>query len=272
MKEAPFRSSSSSQITNLASEELQSQPIQDIENLLAAVNSYLQETEAAVSPVKEEEKETQEQKLKETENLMKMIRLPDGTVKYVKTEPSIVSSQKEPTDNVDEYEWEECADFEIDGCETFDVIEEPPSSLVPRRIEKKQTVSVSPSPVAADNAQNADVDESHLYEGLSEEEKLELMEVRKRYARVTAQQNMRETARIVVDITSKTDESPPTTVLESSDSSKIIALLEEKLSLLKEIELLKLENQKLKDRLVSIHLTSTFLSLYFVCRIKFVIS
>jgi tetratricopeptide (TPR) repeat protein len=260
-KETPSLSSLTSSFSSentiaSSSEALQSQPIQDIENLLTAVNHYLQETEAMISSVKEEQLLQQQRQPKEAENLMKMIRQSDGTIKYVKSEPLVEPSSKEPADNVDEYEWEECADFEIDGCETFDVIDErTPTAFSPPRIEKKSSNPVSPTALTAanpdKNAAPVVDDESHLYEGLSEEDRLELMEVRKRYARVTAQQNVMETERIVVDIESKQERHQSTSV-GTSDSSKIIALLEEKTVLIKEIEELKRENQKFKARWVSV--------------------
>ncbi len=74
----------------------------------------------------------------------------------------------------DEYEWEECSEFDTEGCENFVIIEE--DSEVPL-FKKSQINGIVDETI--------DSNPSSLYEGLAPDDIEEMMEVRKRYAKLT---------------------------------------------------------------------------------------
>lgn len=119
---------------------------------------------------------------------IKRIEDSSGKVKYV-FDPQNGQNPEEDVD--DDYEWEECTDLE-EGCESFVVYDEvTPSSkdatvTIPAS-DKKKSQDIKSEVIAKEIDPRAA--EAHLYEGLDEEEVLELMEVRKRYAHVTSMQD-----------------------------------------------------------------------------------
>jgi hypothetical protein len=127
------------------------QEIQDLEFLLSSIESYRNHLQELVRD--------QPKVIPEGINRMKTIQTEQG-VKYI---PTIGDERADAKDD-DDYEWEECLDFEADGCESFYVTSETEGSNV------------------------LDNDDEHLYEGLSEEERLELMDVRSRYGKFTEKQ------------------------------------------------------------------------------------
>ncbi len=74
----------------------------------------------------------------------------------------------------DEYEWEECSEFDTEGCENFVIIEE--DSELPL-LKKSQTNGIVDESIYSNP--------SSLYEGLAPDDIEEMMEVRKRYAKLT---------------------------------------------------------------------------------------
>ncbi len=180
--------------------------------------------------------------------VMKMIHNADGSVKYI---PEDVLSQLKPGSE-DDYEWEECSDLENDDCETFYVHEEQisPSDGASQKVkEEKVHIEISENKVVND--------ESYLYEGLSEEEALELSEIRKRYARATSQSvpdSINELNDQHEGGTKKVENVEQGNTGKPSDlQSQVIQLLNEKIVLMEEIQNLKQENRLLKQRMVSCH-------------------
>jgi len=123
---------------------------------------------------------------------MKIVFTETGEKKYIpmpedhSTEEVVFDHglQTSVTEEDDDYEWEECKDFETEGCETFLVIEEDH----PKQISNQSTSpSLNQDPIDAATASSSSLpttDEyDELYEGMGEEERAELIEIRERFAK-----------------------------------------------------------------------------------------
>jgi hypothetical protein len=175
------------------------QEIQDLEFLLSSIESYRNHLQELIRD--------QPKAIPEGINRMKTIQTEQG-VKYI---PAIINNHIDAKDD-DDYEWEECLDFEADGCESFYVTNETEESNV------------------------LDNDDERLYEGLSEEERLELMDIRSRYGKYTEKQKDKKITGGAID---------------STEEDKVEGLRKENDHLKEKLKKLERENDKLKRILVS---------------------
>ena len=167
--------------------------IVDLQNFLQAVNNFLMVIEPEFSD------NIHSNLAPDASPNRTLIKGQDGKY-YMNVE---IDGIEKEGDIGDDYEWEECSEFETDGCETYYVLENTPNYL---------------------NSEEMD-----LYDGLSEEEKEELIDTRRRYSQDTS-----HFAKLSEDLYS-TD--------NMNDSTKEDLILE--------ISRLRLENQLLKEKLVS---------------------
>lgn len=100
--------------------------------------------------------------------VMNAITQPDGTIKYV------VNQSKEAEE---EEEWEECPDFETEGCEDFDVAE-----VITSPLPVQPAIIPQPENVRSEYQVTGEVsDESYLYHGMNQQEREEMIYSRQRH-------------------------------------------------------------------------------------------
>jgi hypothetical protein len=129
----------------------------------------------------------------------------DGNDEEVKVGAVVVKEEEE------EEEWEECTEFDTDGCETF-LIDERPLPVL-----ESEPRSNSASVTQSDGEEWLWSPE--LYEGLDDEEIEELVDVRRRYAAITASSTPRPSRPPTTFDTKSTTESIPITAADTVEAA-----------------------------------------------------